>query len=361
MKKLALFSLILGCCLWTTAVRAQDKNLDIPDAYTYSLDSLAFYIDSHCNEDTTKLRALYDWMVGHMHYNVYPTFVSVNQKRDEAKEIALALRSREGVCRHFARIFQEVSERMAIPAFFIKGYTKSNGAIIPDPHAWCAALVNGKWYLYDPTYGMGYVRNYKFVSSPNSNYCQVEPDKFISSHMPFDPIWQLLERPYTFQAFDQGLEPPADRPPFSYADSIRVHLQRKPVEQLTAVNERIRRNGTPNRLVSYCLEVNTANIAVRRHNEVYEIYKTALTHYNSCVDHYNALVRYRRTHDKVSRSDHRQVSEWIADAAADIAEASQTLQTADQVPEQYATAIDNLKTAIAELTEKVERKKEEML
>lgn len=353
--------LLLGalCALCAPRVQARPNAADsIPDAYTGTLDSLALYIDSHCRQDTAKLRMLYAWMVGHMRYNVYPTFVSANQKRDEAREVSQALRQREGVCRHFAKIFQAVSERMDIPAFFIEGYTQRGGVVVPEPHAWCVALVGGQWYGYDPTHGMGYVQNYRFISASNFDFCQVRPEDLIVTHMPFDPMWQLLEHPCPYPDFDHGQGRPqaVGGPSFAFADSIRIHLNQRPLQQLAATNARIRRNGAPNPLVDYYLQLNTANMSVHRQNEVYEIYKNALKHYNSCVDTFNAVVRYQRTHPKLKKDDRRLMTQWLTDAAHAVALADSIMQPAVDVPQQYATAVGNLKEAIAELAAKVERK-----
>lgn len=354
-----LLAVAFACCLHSlNAQTSTQKMTDIPDIYTHSIDSLALYIDCHQTDEEAKLKMLYTWMTSHLRYNVYPTFISVNKKRDERQEMLQALTNREGVCRHFALIFQAVSEQMDIPAFFIEGYTKTNGVVTPEPHAWCAALVNGQWYQYDPTFGMGYVRNYQFVSAPNPDYCQVSPEVFIRTHMPFDPIWQFLPHPYSYRAFDQGKDLPApttDGAPCDFADSIRIYLRQKPVQRLTAVNERIRQNGPGNRLVDYYLQLNTSNIAVHRQNEVYEIYKKSLKYYNRSVDNYNEIVRYRRVHSKIKKEDRKQIKSWTMEAQEAIEAAQKTIDSAQQVPEQYETAINNLKNAIDDTAGKIKR------
>ena len=357
MKKLYLLIIAVTCILNEMQAQALHTDIEIPDSYTNSIDSLALYIDSHCRGDENKLHALYQWLTSHMHYNVYPTFISVNEKRDEKKEILQALQNREGVCRHFSLIFQAVSERMDIPAFFIEGYTRSNGVVMPEPHAWCAALVNGHWYLYDPTFGMGYVRNYQFVSSPNHNFCQVAPETFIHTHMPFDPLWQFLPHPYTYPTFDQGIPQPkwpANMPDFDYADTLRTYLKQKPAQQLMAVNERIRHNGSSNRLVDYYLQLSTANIAVHRQNEVYNIYKNTLKHYNRSIDNYNEVIRYRRINQKIKKEGKEKIKNWLQEAQNSVETAERIINTAQNVPEQYKTAIGNLKKSIAETARKIE-------
>ena len=356
--KIRLLTILLGCGLALSAAHGQEQARPIPVAYTTSLDSLALYIDSHGKSEQDKLESLYAWITTKMSYNVYPTFVSINEKRDEHKEILQALRSREGVCRHFALIFREVSERMDIPAFFIEGYTKSNGTVTPEPHAWCAALVGGQWRLYDPTFGMGHVSNYRFVRKPNHTYCKVKPEVFIRSHMPFDPLWQFLPRPLSFQEFDEGTPLPPDdgqAQVFDFADTLRTYLRQTPVQRLTAVNERIRHNGRSNRLVDYYVQLNTSNIAVHRQNEVYNLYKNALKHYNRSVDNYNEVIRYQRVNRKIKKEGKKLIENWLTEATTAITSARDILQQARQVPEQYETAVNNLMKAIEDTGDKIQR------
>ena len=352
------------CALAFLSVKAQDVRMEIPDAYSGSVDSLAFYIDSHCADDEAKLQALYRWITTHMKYNVFPTFVSVNEKRDEQREIMQALANRQGVCRDFAKIFEAVGTRMDIPVYFVKGYTKSGGVVMTEPHAWCVALVNDGWYNYDPTFGMGYIRNQRFVSSPNMDYCKVEPEKFLQTHMPFDPIWQLTPNPYAYHEFDdgevRGKSDSLDGHAFRFADSIRISLKQTPVARLQSINGRIRRNGRPNPLVDYYLQLNESNMQVYRQREVYDIYKRALKYFNRGVDHFNEAVRYQRVHPRLGKNDKRKMIAWLDKASEAVAEAGKELQKAHDVPEQYATALDNLKQAVAETMEKI-RLKNKML
>lgn len=363
--KIRLLTILLGCSLslFPTYGQERQERPNIPDIYTGSLDSLAFYIDSHERNEKDKLESLYMWITTKMSYNVYPTFISVNEKRDENKETLQALRSREGVCRHFALIFREVSERMDIPAFFIEGYTKSKGIVTPEPHAWCAALVNGEWYLYDPTFGMGYVSNYRFVRNPNANYCNVKPEVFIQTHMPFDPLWQFLPHPLSFQAFDESTPmPPANngKDEFDFADTLRTYLRQTPLQRLIAVNERIRNNGRSNRLVDYYLQLNMSNIEVHRQNEVYNLYKSALKHYNRSVDNYNEVIRHRRVNRRIKKEGKLLIENWLTEAAAAIGSARETLQHAQQIPDPYKTAVNNLRKAIEETGNKIQQLTEEI-
>jgi transglutaminase/protease-like cytokinesis protein 3 len=72
----------------------------------------------------------------------------------------------------------------------ISGYTKQNGAVDPMSHAWCASKIDNQWYIFDPTWGSGFVNNGKFVNALTIVILS-ESSEIIASHMPFDYMWQF--------------------------------------------------------------------------------------------------------------------------------------------------------------------------
>jgi transglutaminase/protease-like cytokinesis protein 3 len=58
------------------------------------------------------------------------------------------------------------------------------------------AKIDGSWYIFDPTWGAGYVNKY-FIKKLNNAYFKVEPAQIIASHIPFDYLWQFLNYPIT--------------------------------------------------------------------------------------------------------------------------------------------------------------------
>ena len=61
--------------------------------------------------------------------------------------------------------FKALVKEAGMDAYVIDGYNRRDGALLPDPHEWCAAKVSGKWYMFDPTWGAGFVENYQFIPS----------------------------------------------------------------------------------------------------------------------------------------------------------------------------------------------------
>lgn len=359
MRKL-LFWLSTGCLLAAAiGVRAQQAvrptRADvIPEAYGHSADSLAYYIDAHFDGDREKAEAIYAWITTRLTYNVYTTFTSRNEVYSETRDIQRALDSRKGICRQFALLFRTVAERVGIPAFVVSGYNKVQGVLLGTPHDWCAALVDGQWLLYDPTFGMGYIANNQFVHAPTMSYCHLRPEALIGSHMPYDPIWQLLEVPYSYDEFDNNRKPAANRNhPFHFKDSIQAYVRQPRMEQLKAIYGRIKRNGTPNQLVDYYLQLTEANISVHEQRKVYDVYKEAVKMQNRSVDLLNAFLRYRNRGFTPSKEE-QEVRMQLTEVRQSIRATDSLLQTLTVIPPVYQSALTNLQASVASVTSRLD-------
>lgn len=333
------------------AVEPQTNQPIIPDEYTYSVDSLALYLECNCDTEEEKLKTLYIWMTHTFRYRMFEAFVAGNQREGEEKEIQVLLDKRTGVCRDFSLLFKYVAQAMDIPAFFVEGYTKdSQGYIQREAHAWNVAKVNGKWYNYDITYGMGYARNNEFVSRPTMEQYMVPSSEFMKTHMPFDPIWQLDEHPMTYQAFDQPAEHGKEvyQPLFNYNDSIIAYSKQNMYQQSLALQDRILHNGTANALVQYLLDVNGSNIKVHHHNVVYESYKESMKYYSQGWDEMKLFNRYKLANYRPKKNV-LEVKAWLDSAQANYEKAKQVMAGVSNPPETISKAVGNLNRYIDEL------------
>ena len=127
------------------------------------------------------------------------------------------------------------------------GKKNFNNNTISD--AWVAAYIDGAWYLFDPTWGAGYVNNDTFFKRFNESFYKVMPAKFIEDHMPFDPMFQLLSYPLTNREFIEGI-PTSGKRLFNFNDSIRLHTQLAPELQLAAELNRMENAGIQNSVLS---------------------------------------------------------------------------------------------------------------
>jgi len=166
--------------------------VNIPDSLANSTADIAGYVTSHFDGERPKVRAIYTWVTANLKYDKDSASIINSGINPEAK-INVALRRRKGVCENFAAIFNDICLRAGLTSFVINGYTKQSGTVDRAGHSWCAVFINKEWYLCDPTWDEG--------SGLNSKYFLVPPTEFIETHMPFDPLWQLLNYPISHGQF----------------------------------------------------------------------------------------------------------------------------------------------------------------
>lgn len=348
---LSLFSLSLK------ALDPQSKPMTIPDEYTHSVDSIVLYLECNYDSEEEKLRTLYVWMTNTFRYRMFEAFVAGNQREGEEKEIQVLLDKRTGVCRDFSLLFKYVAQAMDIPAFFVEGYTKdSQGYIQREAHAWNVAKINGNWYNFDVTHGMGYARNNEFISRPTMDQYMVPSEEFMKTHMPFDPIWQLKEHPMTYQAFDDPVAHGKElyKQQFNYNDSIIAYTKQNKYQQSLALQDRIQHNGTANALVQYLLDVNGSNIKVHHHNLVYASYKESMKYYSQGWDEMKLFSRYRLANYRPKKNV-LEVKKWLDSAQNNYEKAKQVMAGVSNPPETISKAVGNLNKYIEELHQLIDQ------
>lgn len=344
----------LGVSIDGCRAQANRKLTEIPDEYTYLPDSMALYLDLHLDSESDKLEVLYSWMTQKMTYNVFPT---LEQKfKDDREEVCHTLRKRTGICRHFTKVFALVAEKMDIPVFRVSGYIRNHsGSLQTSLHSWCVAKVDGHWYCYDPTFGMGVVHDNRFVSRQSMGYCKMSPQESIRDHMPCDPIFQLLKTPVSFEDFDAGKTQDLKlNGEFNFNDSILAYQCQSPLERILKQNVRVRKNGRINSLVEYFLQVNEANITVYRERKVYDMYSGALKKYNKGFDAYRELVDYKRRQFKPKMKKDKLLTIFSL-AEENIYEAERIIHSQPVSNSSvYVVAVQNLGASIQELKDAVQ-------
>jgi hypothetical protein len=205
----------------------------IPAEACVSIDTMSSWIRQNFNTDTARIRAVYNWVTTHISYDV-PGFLARDANRGKPQPgVAEVLFRRTAVCQGYADLFVALCRGAGIEARTIGGYAKIHGKVNEISHGWVAAILEGEWFLFDPTWGAGFVRNDVFVREHTNKFYKVTPIKFIEDHMPFDPMYQLLSYPVSHQEFEDG-KPAAGKTFFSYSDSIRLHNALSEVAQAGA-------------------------------------------------------------------------------------------------------------------------------
>src|SRR5690242_8445348 len=166
------------------------KALQLPDSLTKTTDQIAGYINSNFVTDSEKSRAIFIWVASNIQYDIDNMF-AINFYEKKEDKIEKPLRTRKGICENYASLFTDICIKSGIKSFVIEGYTKQNGFAAYIPHAWSAALIDSSWFLFDPTWGSGYVSDGKFFKKINNDDYKAIPATFIKSHITFDYMGQL--------------------------------------------------------------------------------------------------------------------------------------------------------------------------
>ena len=269
------------------------KMAKIPKESTRSTTDISNYINSNFTSEADKIRAAFYWTASHLSYDVEnmnePNFIYSPQEK-----IDYALKTRKGVCIHYAEVLNEIANKTGVKTVIIGGYTKHNGAVNPISHAWCGAKVDGKWQLFDPTWASGYVTNGKFVAKFNNAYYNTNPSKSIQSHMPFDYMWQFLSRPVTNREFFTGNlteEKPITN--YDFTSEIAKYEQLTDEQKAFEASERIEKNGVFNQFIADYLALKKNEFTVLRQNKNIEKFNALVADFNEAVVALNDFVFYR--------------------------------------------------------------------
>ncbi len=181
----------------------------------HSLDHPALLADRltrNLCSDREKFRALYTWVCTNITNN-YSLFTRHKRKlvrwkdqpekleawnRKFAPKVFHTLRTkRSTLCTGYAYLLRELSRHAGLAAEVVDGYGRTASSNIGGDglinHSWNAVKLDGRWYLSDPTWSSGYIRDGRFIAEYNDIYFLADPALFVLSHYPKDTRWILME------------------------------------------------------------------------------------------------------------------------------------------------------------------------
>lgn len=156
------------------------------------------------------------------------------------------MKSKKGNCADYTFIFDEIVKELGYTSHVVSGVTKGKDGKVrtSSSHAWNAVLVEGKWKLYDPTWGAGTVKdNKKFVKKYFAKWYEADPEFMKETHFPFDPIWQLSEFPISFEEFEQDEIVGSLEENFDYKSLINLYFEQEDREKIEKELERCKLYG----------------------------------------------------------------------------------------------------------------------
>lgn len=269
------------------------KMSKIPANAANSTEAIAKYINANFKTENDKIRAVFYWTASNISYDVENMF-AVNIMETPQDRITKTFKTRKGICGDYAMIFSEIANLVGVKSVVVEGYTKQDGKVATLAHAWCAAKIENKWYLFDPTWGSGYVNNNKYTRKINNIHFKVEPSKMINSHMPFDYLWQFINYPITNQEFIAGkTQINKTKKNYDFESEIAKYEALPKIDQFFESAQRIEKNGIKNQLISQAYTYAKTSWNTERENENGAKYNAIVNQYNEAINELNDFIYYR--------------------------------------------------------------------
>ncbi len=161
-------------------------------------EQLSKFISRDFTSEEDKVRAIYTWIVNNVAYEPseykkfnynFKNFRERNQKEEATRKKIIERTLQEGiaVCEGYAMLFERLCELQGIKNYLVRGDIKASFNDIGRPfkrtHMWNIATIDGKQYLFDPTWGAGKY-NGKFIKEPTYFYYKTPPKLFFKTHYP---------------------------------------------------------------------------------------------------------------------------------------------------------------------------------
>jgi hypothetical protein len=356
-----LFALALSASLMASAQKEDgfiqtEKILgNAPDSVFLSTTTFAIYLEERFDNDEDILRGIFVWIAKSISYDVENMY-RINFFEQPGELIEKTFLTRKAICQGYAELFNDLCHQSGIQSSVVHGYTKQNGEISNTGHAWIVAKCKNSWYCFDPTWGAGYITEGKFVRSFSPEYFMVNPENFIASHMPLDPMWQCLKQPFSIQDFYHGerLEE-KDDVNYSFTDSINEYLQLTGIEQYEVTLRRIEENGIRNNVIldyARFLEQTLKNIEIQKkydyQKQMVDKLNEAVVHYNTGANLFNRYINFYNRQFKPAIPDN-EIGQMLDTCARELRNAGNMLTGIDPFNPEMKQNIAQLATAIKDL------------
>ena len=313
-----------------------------------STQSIANTICSNYKTEDQRASAIYTWVTSNIKYCT-DSANQINLGLNPEAKITEALRRGKGVCENYAAIFTDICSKSGLAAYVVDGYTKQSGYVVKVGHSWCAVRIHDSWGLCDPTWDEG--------SGDNPLYYLMESSDFIQTHMPYDPLWQLLKHPLSYQEFKGGLSNSTTKKDWNYVDSIKAFLELDSLERLKASAARIQNNGPYNDLVRNRENFLKMHLEIIYQDRDTELYKLSVADLNAATNIYNRFIEYRNNQFMPSKTD-SELRSLLEVAANKLLSANKKIDELNQSKATLTINTDAIRTRVNNLMSKLRQQEE---
>ena len=225
---------------------------------------LAAYFSRMYANDEARVRAAYHWVTTNISYNT-DSAVHINWSLKREEQLQATMRRRKGVCENYAVLFSALLEEMNIRSYIVRGEALVKSTSEHNAHSWVAVYMHNNWAFYDPTWDAG---------SNNYRWFAIAPASFISTHLPFDPLWQLLpettgnKNKLRFNAL---------------ADSVDIFLSLDSLRQFEAIERRMQLAGVTNSVAQNWYDYNKMHVHLQKEHTYLYLFDRSTEYLNKTV------------------------------------------------------------------------------
>ena len=290
------------------------------------------------------VKSVFKWVTANIKYDVQKLKSiekgsSVNNsskyKTKEAYKnhlLSKVIKQKKGVCQDYSLLFDALLKKLGYQSFVIQGYTKNKKGQINRKvgHTWNIVQVNGVWKLYDPTWGAGHVVDGKrFVQAYGEEWYEVSPTEMLKTHMPIDPMWQLLEKPLTYDDFAKSKTTSSSTETYDYNQLINEYAQLDKKEQMRKQVSRSEAMGEGIRLVGKWRRMKTKYVGLYGIISQQDALEEANESANNSVELFNAYIKAKNKQFKQRKYDITYARQKLEQAEAEVSSAYHTFQSLD--------------------------------
>jgi transglutaminase/protease-like cytokinesis protein 3 len=164
---------------------------------TLNMGTISYIVTKKFNENSEKVRAIFDWIANNISLDVKAVRNGGNDKMTSEE----VLKTRKANSNGYAALFQDMCSVVKIRCLTVDGFIKKNTEQINDVpdefnHTWNVVQLGQSpetWYYVDPALGTGYTdeKITVFTKAFNDYYFFADKTIFNSQHFPDNQAWQL--------------------------------------------------------------------------------------------------------------------------------------------------------------------------
>ncbi|HPE82584.1 MAG TPA: transglutaminase-like domain-containing protein [Aequorivita sp.] len=217
MKLIVVFSVFLSMSAFAQDYERVDAIISMYPNTFDNPEKLSKFIARDFTSEEDKVRAIYTWIIQNIAYDpdeykqfdyTFTNYRERNEKDEKLRNkiIQRTLQKGVAVCEGYAMLFEKLCEQQGIKNYLVRGDIKSNFPDIGRPfkrvHMWNVASIEGKYYLFDATWGAGKY-NGKFIKEPSYFYYETPPELFIKTHYPDMPEDAFMDEIMSREQFSE--------------------------------------------------------------------------------------------------------------------------------------------------------------